>query len=56
LGVNRTYDEALKIIAADKASRLTEVATMKKSLEELMKGRKWCSGFRWRYLKALNCL
>ncbi|KAF9356947.1 hypothetical protein BGX34_009679 [Mortierella sp. NVP85] len=37
LGVNKTYDEALKIIAADKASRLTEVANMKKSLEKLMK-------------------
>ncbi|KAG0236918.1 phosphatidylethanolamine-binding protein [Mortierella sp. GBAus27b] len=37
LGVNRTYDEALKIIAEDKANRLSDIARMKGSLQELTK-------------------
>ncbi|KAF9205772.1 hypothetical protein BGZ49_003529 [Haplosporangium sp. Z 27] len=37
LGVNKTYDEALKIIAEDKIKRLNEVKNLKESLAQLMK-------------------
>ncbi|KAF9169497.1 hypothetical protein BGX21_009138 [Mortierella sp. AD011] len=37
LGVNKTYDEALKIIAEDKLKRLNEVKNLKESLAQLMK-------------------
>ncbi|KAF9438098.1 hypothetical protein BGZ76_009791 [Entomortierella beljakovae] len=37
LGVNKTYDEALKIIADDKVRRLEDVKKLKSSLEKLVK-------------------
>ncbi|KAG0361422.1 hypothetical protein BGZ54_009101 [Gamsiella multidivaricata] len=37
LGVNKTYDEALKIIAEDRIKRLAEVKKMEASLAELLK-------------------
>ncbi|KAF8929707.1 phosphatidylethanolamine-binding protein [Dissophora ornata] len=37
LGVNRTYDEALKIIGEDKIKRLADVKKLEASLTELMK-------------------
>ncbi|KAG0213123.1 hypothetical protein BGX28_004949 [Mortierella sp. GBA30] len=37
LGVNRTYDEALKIIAEDKAKRLSDIKKMQDKLAQLAK-------------------
>ncbi|KAG0264482.1 hypothetical protein BG011_006646 [Mortierella polycephala] len=37
LGVNRTYDEALKVIAEDKAKRLVDIKKMEGTLAQLLK-------------------
>jgi len=38
LGVNKTYDEALKIIAEDKAKRLADIKTLEAKMADLLKG------------------
>ncbi|KAG0042999.1 hypothetical protein BGZ83_011947 [Gryganskiella cystojenkinii] len=37
LGVNKTYDEALKIIAEDKAKRLADIKTLEAKMADLLK-------------------